>query len=327
MLIDDILSKPCIENVIEAGWPQFRKRLAAATKFELAPDFAASAETLVDNYDVIANAVPFCRLPFSNVWIEVAQQHRPRYMNAGIHIPAIQAIPHRIGFLLEATDNTLTAFKAHQFWLIKGAAVPFASHMAMKFDPTAARDALDLPADEEGRKREFFEIEPSPAWRNASPHARGSLNAMVRPDLPDYMSMMGATLVFAKPGETDRFGQFLYEVGTADWSGESVYLLAVLALLNTVNAAETRKVDLTGLNKQRVKRGVHPLANHYTLTISPRLKARVGMGNDPQHRHLRAHLVRGHWKVRKSGIYFWRPFARGERDRGVIEKGYKVIAG
>jgi hypothetical protein len=236
-------------------------------------------------------------------------------------------VPHRIGFLLEATDDTLSAFKAHQFWIIKGAAVPFASHMAMKFDPTAAKDAPDLDANEEGRKKEFFQIEPAPAWRNASPHARGSLNAMVRPDLPDYMSVMGASLVLGGAPDTEKFGQFLYEVGTSDWSGESVYLLAVLALLNTVNAVETRHVDLTGLNKQRAKRGVQPLANHYTLTISARLKARIGkVGHDPQHRALRAHLVRGHWKVRKTGIYYWHPFARGNRSKGTIEKGYKVTA-
>lgn len=325
MLIDDILSAPILSNVIiDADWAEFRKRLESAAKFVLAPDFAAAAETLGENFDVINSAVPFCRLPFENVWVEVAQEHRPRFCSVGIHLPAIQKKPRRVGFLLSATNKEMSAFKAHQFWMVKDPTMTelTASHMAMSFDPAVAKEivasGIGIPAI--SLTGGLFEIKSSQEWKDASPVSRAALTAMISPDVPSYNT------------DYDRiFGEgaspkFLFEVGAADWAGESVYLLAVLALLNTVNAAETRAVDNSGLNRSRAKRNVHPLANHYLLTISPRLKERMpkSSSSDPQHRALRAHMVRGHWKVRRKGIYFWRPFMRGDRAHGEIEKGYKI---
>ena len=39
---------------------------------------------------------------------------------------------------------------------------------------------------------------------------------------------------------------------------------------------------------------------------------------------MRGHFVRGHFKTRKTGIYFWHPHARGSFDRGMIEKTYEM---
>lgn len=38
----------------------------------------------------------------------------------------------------------------------------------------------------------------------------------------------------------------------------------------------------------------------------------------------RAHLVRGHFKVRKSGVFWWMPFVRGNQKLGFVHKHYEV---
>jgi hypothetical protein len=35
--------------------------------------------------------------------------------------------------------------------------------------------------------------------------------------------------------------------------------------------------------------------------------------------------VRGHWKVRASGIFFWRPFVRGRKGT-FVDKEYRVAS-
>lgn len=41
-------------------------------------------------------------------------------------------------------------------------------------------------------------------------------------------------------------------------------------------------------------------------------------------RELKAHVVRGHFKRRSSGVFWWNSFLRGHRKNGVIEKHYEV---
>lgn len=105
-----------------------------------------------------------------------------------------------------------------------------------------------------------------------------------------------------------------------------MFLLAVLALLNTVNTTEQSEVKLTKLNKHRVCQGKKPLQEYHILSISSRLKAKLKINeSDREHRDLRYHLVRGHWKVRKTGIYFWHPHSRGNPEKGKIDKDYRLV--
>jgi hypothetical protein len=43
-----------------------------------------------------------------------------------------------------------------------------------------------------------------------------------------------------------------------------------------------------------------------------------------QHRDLRLHFVSGHFKVRKSGVFWWNMHARGMGAKGFIDKDYEV---
>lgn len=40
--------------------------------------------------------------------------------------------------------------------------------------------------------------------------------------------------------------------------------------------------------------------------------------------HIRAHMVRGHFKQRGSGLYWWNPFLRCKKNQGFVDKDYIV---
>ena len=68
------------------------------------------------------------------------------------------------------------------------------------------------------------------------------------------------------------------------------------------------------------------LFEHKLLKIARRQQRRVYVnGNASDHAPMRGHFVMGHWKHRKTGLYFWHPHKRGDFKRGRIEKDYEVI--
>ena len=72
MLIDQLLGDPMLAKI---GYltADLRGRLAKAPKFVLRRDFAMAADALSDSLDDINKALPFCRLPYPECWIDVAQ--------------------------------------------------------------------------------------------------------------------------------------------------------------------------------------------------------------------------------------------------------------
>lgn len=314
MLVDDLLACSSIGNISEPS--HMRNKLVTATKFALAMDFTAMAEHLCEDFKAISKAVPFCRLPYRFVWLEVAQQERPRYRTAPIHIPEYQRIPKRVGFLLEG-DEKLTMFKAHMFWSFAENILPVCSELAMSFVPARATD----DAFTKSENRVYFHIESSRQWNEASEEVKSIISTTVQPEPADFPNTMSRAIM---NGDFKQ-AQFLFELASADWSGEHVFILAALALMNTTNVHQTELVSQHKLNKSRVKHGKPPLQDYHVLKIHTELKKRYanveGSGNP---RDLRWHLVRGHWKVRRTGVFFWHPFSRGDAKHGKVHKDYEV---
>lgn len=323
MLIDDILSTKEITNILsDRDLNMMKARLAKATKFILAADFAATAENLSMDFGAIAKAIPYCRLPYPSIWFEVAQQERPVFAASSIHIPELQKAPKRVGFLLEQ-ENDLGKFIAHQFWIFPNGTISSAD-LAMVFDPSKVRQDQDTSAT--GKAHQIFDIESSPMWRTASPLVRSILTTALYPTTTHFIGTMHYIAEKYKGVDvaTTREWRFAFEVAVTDWSGEAVFLLAILALLNTVNAQEKVLVTQPSLNKARLKSGKQPLQDHYLLKIHTDLRKKYGSNTSGNHRDLRFHLVRGHWKVRKTGVFHWHPHARGDKTKGKIQKDYEV---
>ena len=110
-----------------------------------------------------------------------------------------------------------------------------------------------------------------------------------------------------------------------DIEGEEPFIETVVAMMNSRNAIENRAVDLRGLNKARAKRG-RPLFLPYQTT-----HLRLSQAQERAHRDgmlsredAGLHRVRGHFKIRKTGLYWWHPFFRGDPAKPVERQQYKV---
>jgi hypothetical protein len=83
MLIDQLLGDSILAK---AGYltADLRGRLAKAPKFVLRRDFAMAADALSGSLDDLNKALPFCRLPYPECWIEVAQGDRRSFAESPI---------------------------------------------------------------------------------------------------------------------------------------------------------------------------------------------------------------------------------------------------
>jgi hypothetical protein len=110
-----------------------------------------------------------------------------------------------------------------------------------------------------------------------------------------------------------------------DIEGEPPFAETVIALMNSRNAIEHRSVDLTGLNRARKKRG-RPLflqyqTTHLRLSQAQTRALRAGLMSREQ---AGEHSVRGHFKVRKTGVYWWSDFQRGDPQRQLKRQEYEI---
>jgi hypothetical protein len=123
--------------------------------------------------------------------------------------------------------------------------------------------------------------------------------------------------------QADNLGPMFAQVrrsNAEDWIGEPGFLIATLALLNSRNAAAT---ELTAPNNRRRGLTGKPLLFSYHLVRIPqRYQQRhiAAAADDPA--QIRAHFCRGHFKARRTGIYFWSAHQRGNPKLGFVHKDY-----
>ena len=112
---------------------------------------------------------------------------------------------------------------------------------------------------------------------------------------------------------------------SSDWSGELGLVMAMLIMLNSKNCVAVEKIDQTRINRSRARKKKPPLADHGVihLKLSRAWAKRTGNGSMTREQ-ARAHIVRGHFKVRKGGVFWWSPFMRGQGGGTPTPKTYKV---
>jgi hypothetical protein len=87
------------------------------------------------------------------------------------------------------------------------------------------------------------------------------------------------------------------------------------------------------LNKKRIKSGKQPLFTYKTLVIKPTGKKQESQASQGLWDN-RIHLCRGHFKKytadkplfgRITGRFWWQPSVRGNKEKGVVMKDYKIL--
>jgi hypothetical protein len=122
---------------------------------------------------------------------------------------------------------------------------------------------------------------------------------------------------------------FLRDIVVKSWEqdilGEGPFVETVIAMMNSRNAIETRPVDLTSLNRARAKKR-RPLflsyrTTHLRLSQAQTRAFRAGLLSKED---AGRHRVRGHFKIRRTGVYWWSPFFRGDPAKPVKRQEYTV---
>jgi hypothetical protein len=288
MLADELAADASLPQLY-SGLDKILTKIRAAQKFNLATDFALAADGLVDNFEELERIAPFCRLPYPVCWFEFAQADRHHWRDAPLHYPGLQGSPHRVGFLTEAIGGDLAHWRTYLCWSLKNA----------------------LPDGPSGN------VSPICAMYNT--------NNPIITDLGDCVEFDGAPFELGLPD--DLVETYINTLGRSDWAGEVRYLISILGLLNARNVAVTETVQYAKLNKQRVSKGKHPLASHTLLKIRATHKPSLvnhHYKETERSSEIRAHFVRGHFKTRRSGIFWWGPHMRGQAKYGSVVKDYEI---
>jgi hypothetical protein len=139
------------------------------------------------------------------------------------------------------------------------------------------------------------------------------------------LSEFGRELVIRLMEEKPDVAKLLLEYSVEDWGGEVRFMTAILGLMNTRNVAETTNVDNEAANVKRARHGKRPLFSHKLLKIRPGIVTPKGQPDSGSHRDLRMHFVKGHFKARATGLFWWSHHVRGKLEHGVVMKDYEVL--
>lgn len=304
MLADDLLGLgPDSEfrQMVGEGLDAYQDVLRKAAKFSLDRSIGEVAGDM--SRGAVRDALPFCRLPYPTCWLEIAQQDRPFFADAFEHGPnhsdSRTYQPARVGILCEQQGDNPQRFWATLAWsyktadqLIQGLEDPVSiAPMGISIWCDEPDPVLDEPF--------LLKVTVAPYWREAL--------TLIAASAPDLLPV-------------------LKKNADHDWAGEPWFWLAVMALLNAKNGATSEyRPAPEKLNRARLKAGKTVLADFHQLTlrVGPRA-AGEPRGTAAERAAMRAHTVRGHFKIRRTGIYWWRPFIRGDVAGGFADKRYKV---
>jgi hypothetical protein len=314
----------------------FAVNLKQAQCFELTESVAqACVHVMSARPTTLLQALPLNRLPYKYTWVETVQ--RQGGFDNG------KDSPDRMGCLFVASDDTFQRGTAYFTWNHKQYGVSLCP-FALAFDWTDnAAPIYDQLSVKNPKVSVYKELADSYQQKFSSFE---SMNAVVE---STRMSTRWGHLL-KEPTERAAFialekrsalvinesCQFLFEAGVLtqrmlnsyvdDLVGELPFFSSFLIMLNSKTILERNTDDFTRLNRARLRNRKAPLKEFVVTRLSlSRVQANraksVGITNREQ---ARLTLVRGHLKVRKTGVYWWSPHPRGRGSHNV-RSGYKTV--
>jgi len=269
----------------------------------------------------IMSARTFARAPFSKTWIEwtaadVIHARGPRDLLEG------QFQSERVGCLIETLPDRPLAGCITQAWTIVGDEGVEQSIICQIYDFSEDEPDLDAVTSHFGMP---WRHEPDKSTRECLfplidrdlDKMAGSTQRHVKRDRQqrDYLADELLRYDFAPNMRSLEFAGALAKSGMVsadnifrDWEREGSVVLSTLILLNSRNLVEREPVSQEKLNKTRRARGRPLLQSHTVL----RLGAGMSVSRGGSRAEAKTHLVSGHFKVRKGGVFWWNSHVRGD---------------
>jgi len=311
MLVDEILADTKMP-MMYPGFDMMQDILRRASKYVLAPDFTTAADGLTNNIKELERIAPFCRLPAPICWFELAQADRPEFLKAPTHYAELQGAPKRVGFLCIAPDpQKLWHWMTMLMWMLAGE-----PRWQALYDSDQLHSYPMPGMRTKNNVSQMVILYDTKDGFTSDPLSRlaGLVEIRIAPFAPPLMKDM-----------LKKTDSPLFKLCQSDWAGEVRYLLSLLGLFNARNVVEAELVDKSKHNKARAKHGNPPLCTHTLLKIrAMHRRSFLGVRGEGSHGDVRRNFCSGHWKNRRTGLFWWNPHWRGNPQRGTITHDYLV---
>jgi hypothetical protein len=353
---DDILAACGSDLDVGGVLTSLGSAIKTAQRFKLADDVTLACKELIHSRPSTLNAaLPLCRLPYPSIWVEARGGLGRQHITA-----KDRQTPVKQGVLVESNSDTGQTGAMTVAWSYRTepgrlelSHTPFAIYFDWRADYAVSdlvnathakllkktNDDPFLTAMTTGIVHKFqnrlSHTQLSEAMRNAGQeYARYAMD----PNEVEALDQVERRLQIGLSPHAVRFLQFVLpkippmeitrwlDGWVTDTDGEGPFIECFLAMLNSHNPClEHIKADLSRLNKSRIKRSRTPFLDHVETRLAlSRSQANRARAAGLTREQARQHLVRGHFKLRKTGVYWWSPFLRGDPRRPVGRKDYTV---
>lgn len=268
----------------------------------------------------ILEALRLCRFPFKTMWVEFPFQFRSEWMRendifGADHVEA--SPPSRLGFFIEAKDADGMV----------GVITPVWSHPNTGMvNVCVGSIEIDTRPDSPGFIDKKFSTEEAVAayrgskadwvqrWIRKPDELEAVFNLEQRLNRIPTPRMAKLWAEIVAVGDV-RAIQELWGLALYDLASEWRFILALLLLLNSKSCVELKDgegADLSKFNKVRQKRGKLPHLTYKDIVISlTKVQKNRFAAAGVQPRDMMMHMVRPHFKLRKTGLFLWSEHLRG----------------
>lgn len=351
ILLDDMCESKLLADVMGKGRSRFLTDASEAVRFVFDENAAAMVSTVAKRTPgSMLQALHLAILPYSKVWIEMPVSAAEQELDENVPSAPIS----RKGFLF-VTDNTLRRGAVSLAWKFGSRYLgPPEERINMSvgmqlFDWSKPNSMHEISVEMHERGKERMKRVGLPTEKRITDFDRACIAAgekmtakwsQTRKEDAEHLSgtmsttpnyyFRGLMEELQKRSEYDKAGflkgiEAIRDTVGLDWMGEGLQVLASILLLNCHSSISTTSPDLSKINKQRVLRNRRPFFSHSVVHIKPSDK-QISRTRGLSGPALRAHMVRGHFKCRKTGVFWWMPFLRGDSSLGYVEKEYEVQA-
>jgi hypothetical protein len=347
-LMDDIVATArAVTDRLKHREPMTAIFPATATKLEGTPRFLLDdnvtrtiAELTLSRPKVILEALPHLTLPYPRMWVEWAESGREHLREAIYGTDPIKQqqlvnegrpIPKRLGFLIEATDESLKRGTATWFWsgaerLAQLANIPIPN--AGPISPYFDLDPTHPPHPLQGNMMKGLLAGGLPRLWTDNPVQLKALQRIweTAQHLPNEWGLN--YIDYIKQHERHRVSNFQQELEKmyADVFGEYIVILATLLLLTSSRTiVDYTPISRFKLNKSRKAKRAPLLLDHTEVTLHIGEYQREGQRRQPlsyTRKSPRIHMVQSFLNHRGDKHWIVQPFWRGQGE--TIHRRVKV---